>query len=196
MTEDVVQGAPAGSTIAAHRTGWGTRIRGIHWVSALAVATQLLIGFFLLGGAAMMTTPWLAAHLSLGVAILGLTVVRLVCRFMDPAGHRTEPQIFETMAALAHVGLYALLILVPLTGWLGYHPPPFRTPPHLFGALPMPVLAGLSPIAPRTMLKIHGLASWALLILIGLHVAAALIHAFVLKDGILRGMVLGGRTKP
>lgn len=139
----------------------------------------------------MMTTPWLAVHLSLGLTILGLTFARLFCRLRGPAPHRVGPRIVERAAGFGRFSLYALLILVPLTGWLGYRPAPFQTPPHLFGALPMPVVAGLNPIALRTMLTIHSLASWVLLALIGLHLAAALLHAFVLKDGVLRGMIFG-----
>ena len=168
-------------------------MRLIHWSSALAVATQLLIGFFLLGGAAMVTSPWLAVHLSLGLAILALTCVRVGCRLLESAPKLVGPRAFVIMASLGHIGLYALLILAPLTGWLGHRPAPFQTPPRLLGVFPMPVIAGLSPIAPRTMLTIHSLASWALMALFGVHVAAALVHAIVLKDGVLRGMLSGER---
>ena len=186
----VLQGTSPDAAAVERATGWSERIRLIHWFTALAVATQLLIGFFLLGGAAMVTSPWLAVHLSLGLAILALTCVRLGCRLLESAPKHAGPRAFEIMASLGHIGLYALLILAPLTGWLGHRPAPFQTPPQLLGVFPMPVIAGLSPIAPRTMLAIHSFASWALMALIGLHVAAALVHSTVLKDGVLQGMLL------
>jgi cytochrome b561 len=87
-------------------------------------------------------------------------------------------------------------LLVPVAGWLGYRPAPFQAPARLFGALPMPVVSGLSPVSPNAMLVFHSLASWALLGLICLHVAAALFHGLVLKDGVLGGMISGRRSKP
>ena len=163
-------------------------MRLVHSISVLAVVTQLLIGFLLLGGGAMISSPWLAVHLSLGSVILVLTFVRLVYRHLDSVPHRVESRARAVLARLGHVGLYALLILVPLTGWLGFRPAPFQASPHLFGVLPMPVIAGLNPISPRGMLTIHSVGSWSLLALIGVHIAAALHHAIVLKDGVLQGM--------
>jgi cytochrome b561 len=178
----VLQGTSPDVAAVERDAGWSVRIRLIHWSTALAVATQLLIGFFLLGGAAMVTSPWLAVHLSLGLATLG-------CRLLDSAPKHVGPRALEIVAALGHFSLYALLILVPITGWLGYRPGPFQTPPHFFGVFQMPVISGLSPIAPRTMLAIHSLASWTLLALIGVHVAAAMFHAIVLKDGVPQSML-------
>jgi cytochrome b561 len=163
-------------------------MRLLHWASALAIAAQLSIGFLLLGGAAMVTSPWLAVHLSLGLAVLALTLVRFGCRLFEAVPASSGPRALQKIAVLGHFGLYALLVLVPITGWLGYRLAPFQTRPRFLGVFPMPVIAGLSPIAPRTMLTIHSLASWVLLALIGVHVAAALFHAIVLKDGVLQSM--------
>ena len=193
LTEGASQGSSSGAVVIEQVTGWSQRARLLHWFSALAVAAQLLIGFFLLGGAAMLTSPWLAVHLSLGLAILSLTFVRLGGRLLESAPKHVGPRAFEILAALGHFGLYALLILAPLTGWLAHRPAPFQTPPRLLGVFPMPVIAGLSPIAPRTMLTIHSLGSWALLALIGLHVAAALVHSMVLKDGVLQSMFFSAK---
>jgi cytochrome b561 len=177
-------------------TGWSLRARLFHWLSALAVAVQLVIGFILLGGMAMAGSLWLVVHLSLGLTVLGLTVVRLGSRFFDTAPNRLGPRPLAAMAFLGHAGLYILLLLVPLSGWLGYRPAPFMPPPLLFGYLPMPVLSNLVSVSPRTMLQIHSLSSWALLILVGLHILAAFIHYCILGDGDFKGMVSGRRKAP
>ena len=165
-------------------------MRLLHWSSALAIAAQLSIGFFLLGGTAMVTSPRLTVHLSLGLAVLALTLARFGCRLFEGAPTSIGPRALLIVAALGHLGLYVLLVIVPITGWLGYRPAPFQTPQHFLGVFPLPVIAGLSPIAPRAMLTIHSLASWVLLALIGAHVTAALFHAIVLKDGVLQSMVI------
>lgn len=171
--------------------GWSLRARLFHWVTAIVVAVQWGIGFFLLGGMAMAGNFWLAAHLSLGLPILVLTLLRLGSRAVDRAPRRARSRPAAILATLGHASLYALLILVPLTGWLGYRPAPFMPPPLAFGLVPMPGLAGLEGVSSRVMLSIHGLLTWALVALVGLHGLAALCHALVLRDGVLGGMVNG-----
>lgn len=176
--------------------GWSLRARLFHWLSALGVAAQWVIGFFLLGGMAMAGSLWLIVHISLGLAVLGLTLARFGSRLFDTAPNWPGPRLLAAAAFLGHAGLCVLLLIVPLSGWLGYRPAPFMPPPLLFGFLPMPVLNNLVPVSPRAMLQIHSVSSWALLILVGLHILAAFVHYFILGDGVLQGMVSGRRKAP
>lgn len=171
--------------------GWSLRARLFHWITAIAITAQWIIGLFLLGGMAMAGNVWLTTHLSLGLAILALTSLRLGSRILDRAPRRVRSPFAAIVAALAHSALYALLLLVPLTGWLGYRPAPFMPPPLAFGLLPMPVLTRLEGLSPRTMLSLHAMLTWALVALVVVHVLAALFHAVVLRDGVLGGMLHG-----
>lgn len=171
--------------------GWSLRARLFHWLTAIAVTAQWIIGLFLLGGMAMAGNVWLTTHLSLGLVILALTLLRLGSRIVDRAPRRARSPLAAIVAALAHAALYALLLLVPLTGWLGYRPAPFMPPPLAFGLLPMPVLAGVEGVSSRTMLSLHALLTWALVAFVTLHGLAAFFHGVVLRDGVLGGMLYG-----
>ncbi|PRH88508.1 cytochrome B [Labrys okinawensis] len=171
--------------------GWSLRARLFHWLTAIAITAQWAIGLFLLDGMAMAGNVWLTIHLSLGLVILALTLLRFGSRIFDRAPRRLRLPLVAIVTSLGHAGLYALLLLVPLTGWLGYRPAPFMPPPLAFGLLPMPVLTGLEGISPRTMLSLHALLTWALVALVALHALAALFHAIVLRDGVLGGMLRG-----
>jgi cytochrome b561 len=171
--------------------GWSLRARLFHWITAIAITVQWIIGLFLLGGMAMAGNLWLTTHLSLGLVLLALALLRLTSRLFDHAPRRARSPLVAIVAALGHAGLYALLLLVPLTGWLGYRPAPFMPPPLAFGLLPMPVLAGVEGVPPRAMLSLHALLTWVLVALVALHGLVALFHAVVLRDGVLGGMLRG-----
>ena len=171
--------------------GWSPRARRFHWITAIAITAQWIIGLFLLCGMAMAGNAWLTIHLSLGLVLLALTPLRLVSRLFDHAPRHVRSPLAAIVAGLAHAGLYALLLLVPLTGWLGYRPAPFMPPPLAFDLLPMPVLTGLEGVSPRTMLSLHAQLTWALVALVVVHVLAVLFHAVVLRDGTLGGMLHG-----
>lgn len=159
-----------------------------HWGIALLVLINLFIGF----GHELLPAlrAWMPAHKSIGISVLVLTVARLAWRI----GHRPPPlpaarPAWEKGAAHAtHWALYALLLLIPLSGWMMVSGPGGRRPLDWFGAFPIPYLpvskagAGLGGSA-------HGLLGWAMLALVAIHVAAALRHHFLLRDGLLARML-------
>jgi cytochrome b561 len=63
----------------------------------------------------------------------------------------------------------------------------------IFGGVALPLLLPVKRPLGRQVFQVHGLISLLLLALIGLHVAAALYHHFVRRDGVLVGMLPGAR---
>jgi cytochrome b561 len=106
-------------------------------------------------------------HVYVGLTVLALVLIRLVVRFMHgaPAAPKGTSKLMDMAGHLSHLALYGLLVLVPALGavawYLGYDP------------------AG----------GLHVLAMNIMLILIGLHAAAALFHQYVLKDGLIGRMM-------
>jgi cytochrome b561 len=98
-------------------SGRSLRARLFHWLSTLAVTGQWVIGYFLLGGMAMAGSLWLVVHLSLGLTILGLTISRLASRLLDIVPSLPTSRLLAGARSVGHIGLYVLLLLVPLTGW-------------------------------------------------------------------------------
>ena len=157
--------------------------RALHWLTVALILFNLLLPgqnervTDLLGGGKTPTpSEWTSANLHIysGFAVLGLTLLRLILRFVQgaPAAPASEPAALRLVAAATHGALYLLLLAMPVAGiakfYLGV------------GA------AGF----------IHGgpmkLALWILLIL---HVAGALVHKFVWKTDVMERMT-SGRVKP
>ena len=170
---------------AASTTAWPLSLRLAHWLSAVLVLVALGLGTamvqFVHEPAARFELT--QTHKSIGVVILALTVARL-CRRSFSRAPKPEPAAcsLRLAAGAAHVALYALLLLMPLSGWLMATTTPVRVPTIVFGLFALPY-----PLAPD--LAIYGLARGAhvalailLAALIAVHVAAAMIHAFIWRD--------------
>lgn len=159
-----------------------------HWAIALLVIVNLVIG---LGHDALPALrAWMPAHKSIGITVLALTLARLAWRI----GHRAPPLPshiagWEKAAThAAHWLFYALLILLPLSGWMMVSSPDRKRPLDWFGVFDIPFL----PVSRATAHfggDAHGLLGWSMLALVALHFAAALRHQFVLRDNLVARML-------
>jgi cytochrome b561 len=162
--------------------------RLLHWVIVVLLIAQYAVAWTMpdihRGTQPVGLISW---HLDLGTAIIAVMIVRIVWRFV-----RREPRVAEgsllmrQVAWLTHGLLYLLLIVEPLLGWINASSRGW--PVTLFGLIPLPSLAAEGSSLGHTMGDIHQLIAWGLLGLVGLHVAAALYHHFLLRDGVLRRM--------
>jgi cytochrome b561 len=170
-----------------------------HWLIAACIVIQIALGWRMGDVEGIGHSTLLQVHKSVGISILVLTVARLAWRMVNPPPpHGTNLHKLEKMAAhYVHVGFYAMLFLLPLTGWAMVslqRPGSFK----IFGGLPWPSLpgAGLVPSAVAdnaadTMDTVHGLLVWVMLALLALHVAGALKHQFISKDRTIARMAPG-----
>jgi cytochrome b561 len=130
-------------------------------------------------------------HKSIGVSVLVLTVLRLYLRSVMRAPKPELASRSVTIVAKAvHVGLYTLLLLLPLSGWLMVTSTPVRIPTVVFGRFDLPY-----PLAPdiarfRLAHAAHIVLAIALAVLVVLHLAAALVHVWVWRDRTLARMWL------
>jgi cytochrome b561 len=132
-------------------------------------------------------------HFSIGVTILALAILRLLWRFAHPVPLLRDnvPAWQDWTARATHVLLYLLLFLLPILGWAdacfrGY-------PIDYFGLVAIPQILPASRALAGETGDIHTLASYVLLGVVGLHVAAALYHHFWLRDRVLMRMLPGTR---
>ncbi len=133
------------------------------------------------------TTNFLySSHKALGMALLILVVARLGYRLVH--GAPGDPPSFTRLQRLAahtvHWLLYGLLLVVPVLGWVGVSMFPAL---DVFG-FKLPALSGPDREMSKQIFELHELLGDVLLALIGLHLAAALFHHFILRDGVLRRM--------
>ena len=154
-----------------------------HWTIAALVIVNLVIGVFhdAIGG--------LDIHKAIGITVLVLTAGRVAWRL----GHRPPPlpahtPAWEKGAAHAtHWTLYLLMIAMPVTGWLMVSGSASRRPLTWFGLFDIPYLP-VGEAAGGVGHEAHELLGWLMLALVVLHVAAALRHRLILRDGILARM--------
>ncbi|MFL9963794.1 cytochrome b [Paraburkholderia sediminicola] len=175
------------------RTHFGPLARLLHWTMAPLIVAMLFIGVGMVASVARAHNTLVAIHKPLGIALLLLVVLRAAVRIT-----RGAPPLPADMAApqriaakASHLVLYALMVAMPLIGWAmlsaaGY-------PVTLYGPLHLP------PIAPHDvelfalLRALHTWLAFALFATVLLHLAAALFHGLIRRDGVFSSMARGGR---
>ncbi len=130
-------------------------------------------------------------HFSFGVLVLAVAVVRLAWRAThgEPAPENGLPPLQLRSARVLHWLLYGLLFVVPILGWINAS---WRGFPVIMFGLELPKLVATRAPGWRWTGDVHNLlANYLLLVLVGLHVAAALYHYFIRRDRVLQRMLPG-----
>ena len=170
-------------------TRYTTTAIGFHWLLALALLTSFSVGLYMAG---LPVSPqrlklynW---HKWAGVTILALSALRLLWRLTHrPPAELPAPAWQQRAAHLTHGALYVLFFAVPLVGWAYSSAAGF--PVVWFGVLPLPDFVSPDKAVAAFIKPWHGALAWALAGLAVLHVAAALKHHFIDRDGLLRRMM-------
>ena len=160
----------------------------LHWLLAL-----LLIGSFSFG-TYMVDLPLSPSRLKLynyhkwaGVTILTLSMLRLLWRLTHkPPPDVPMPAWQQRLAHLTHGLMYVLFFAIPLVGWAYSSAAGF--PIVAFGVLPLPDFVPVNRELAASIKPFHGWLAWTLATIVLAHVAAALKHQFVDRDGLLQRM--------
>lgn len=180
--------ASTSASAFATRTRYDALTQFLHWFIAALVIGTYAIG---LGREAIpkgdFRTFLLGLHMSLGLALIALMVVRIAWRISAPAVPPVAmPARMQLAAKLGHIGLYALLLAVPLVGlaaaWIKGRNVGF------FG-LPLPSPFAVNVPTGKMLEGAHEVVANGLMALAGLHAAAAILHHHLLKDDTLRRML-------
>lgn len=157
---------------------------------ALIVMGMVLLGFYMHG---LEFSPFKLSlydwHKSFGTLVLFLVAARLIWRFSGkvPQGLKTHKAWEKALAHLAHYGLYILMLLLPLSGWLMSSSGDFSH--SFFGLFEMPDLTGKDRETFRFMRQSHEILVYTLLAVLGLHIAGAAKHHVIDKDITLKRML-------
>jgi cytochrome b561 len=183
--------------MSSGRPAYSFTAKALHWLAALLVLSQLVTAALMpyIGPKTQAGTV-INLHLSLGVVILVLTVLRVVNRLLDPVPLDTrDARAWELLAAQAtHRTLYFILLFGPFLGWASASA--HRFPVTLFGIVPLPALAAPRAVWALMAGDVHTLMMWILLGLVTLHAAVALYHHFVRHDAVLRRMLPSAPSDP
>ncbi|WP_395685819.1 cytochrome b [Aestuariivirga sp.] len=173
-----------------------------HWVTAALMIFMMIFGEALMGsgseGEGFEEAGELASgvlgpsiHVSLGAAILGLTVFRIAWRLANPAPPYppTLRRYEQMLARVTGAVFYLLLIGIPVTGWFAFSgyvaEEPAMAAVRLFGVMPLPP----APFRVQDAKDIHEIGGNVAILLTVLHVLAALKHQFIDRDGTLGRML-------
>jgi cytochrome b561 len=173
-------------------TRYSTVAIGFHWLLAVAIVGAFSMGVY------MSDLPFSPQRLKYynwhkwaGVTILTLSALRLLWRLTHrPPADLPMPAWQRTVAHATHWGLYALFFAVPLVGWAYSSAAGF--PIVWFGVLPLPDFVSPDKALAEAIKPWHGYLAYALAVLVLMHIAAALKHHVIDRDGLISRMSLRG----
>lgn len=166
--------------------------RLLHWLMAVLLLSMLFIGVGMVSSLAEWQPRLVAVHKPLGLALLCLVVVRSLVRLTHPAPALPGdlPRVQRLAAHLSHLLLYGLMFALPLVGWAmqgaaGY--------PLVLAGHAVPTLVAQDADLYALLRAAHGYLAYLLFATVLLHLAAALYHGLIRRDGVLSSM-LGRRS--
>lgn len=176
--------------LANTRQAYGLVAQLLHWLVVAGISAQFVWAWRIDRAESIRSEFQLVnQHKSIGMALLALVLVRLTWRAINrPPAFPKNMKIWEMRAAAAaHWLLYALILAMPVTGWIYTSAAGFGA--EFFGLLDIPDLVGRSERLEQIFGEIHEWLAFAIAAVVSIHVLAALRHQFVLKDGLLRRML-------
>jgi cytochrome b561 len=182
--------------MAAHEPGvYSPAARRYHWLTAGFVFCLFPVGLIMSDRAARdiwdgTTNALYSGHKLGGFLLLLIVLLRLGYRLVKgaPASDPTIPPLLKLAGHLTHWSVYALLLMVPMLGWIGISLFPAL---GIFGLFSLPSITPVDAALSKRVLALHGLSAKLLMGLVALHIAAALWHHFIRKDATLRRMMPG-----
>jgi len=169
--------------------------QGLHWAIAILLFGLVALGFYMhdlpLSPRKLQLYSW---HKWAGVTVFLLAIVRLAWRatHTPPPLPASTPRVVGLAAHAAHMLLYVLMFAMPLSGWLMSSAKGFQT--VWFGVLPIPDLLSKDLALGEQLAEVHEALAITLLAVVALHVAGALKHHFIDRDGLL-GRMWPARTQ-
>lgn len=162
----------------------------LHWGMAVFLIAMLIFGTVLADMKPSLANLYLfGLHKSLGITVLALVMLRIGWTLFSRPPPPLGAEQSKTQARLAratHLGLYAVMIAMPLTGWIASSAAIFEI--RFFDLFAIPSIAPTDAELEKRIFALHGILGTFFVALIGLHVAGALVRQFVKKDRTLARM--------
>jgi cytochrome b561 len=186
---------------------YGNVAMSFHWIIALLVIANICAGLYM--GELPRSDPnkfiIFQTHKSIGLTVLVLSVLRLLWRLVNPvpplpAGMNT---VLRFGAHASHFALYFLIVFIPLTGYLLVSASPLGNGTLYFGLFDWPNLPFFTGMTREQLHPIHEnfetahvILAWSAIVLVPIHICAALYHYFFRHDGVLQRMWFGTTVEP
>lgn len=164
--------------------------KAIHWIMAGLILTTVPIGLTMTRlPAGNLQNRLFDLHESIGSTIFALVCIRLAVRLVRgvPEAHPALPRWQRIAAETTHRALYGLVFLLPILGWLGSSA--FGATVSVYGLFDLPRLIPENKPLSDVLFLLHLSGAYLLTGLVALHIGAAILHAFVAHDGVVRRML-------
>jgi cytochrome b561 len=167
--------------------------RRFHWWTVALVLIQVPLGLYMayrgniLGIFDDLTNNLYSSHKLIGIIIFVVVAARLAYRLMHgaPADEPTLELWHKAASHFNHWGLYLLLLVTPIAGYIGISQYPAL---NIFG-IPLPGIAAVDQDAASRTFLIHFGLALVLVAFVAIHVAAALYHYLIRRDNVLTRML-------
>lgn len=178
--------------LANTRERYGSIAVAFHWLVALLVVGLVALGLYMVRlpdvGFDKKKITLILWHKEYGVLVLMLVAARVAWRWMNALPHLEPAADWQKLAArFVHLWLYALLVALPITGWLMSSAS--ALPVSFFGVGYLPDLVARDDMLFRVFIAMHKWLAYALIALLAVHAGAALWHHFVERDATLKKML-------
>jgi len=172
--------------------GYTATARILHWITAVLVLGQIVLGV-------VIANEWGGAwqdrlydlHKSTGAVLIPIILGRIFYRWKHPPPPLPAdiPAIQQFAAHTTHYLLYGLLVVQMFIGWIGTAAYPAPVP--IYGLFNLPSIWPVNRVLSEQLLLVHKVIGITLVVLLAMHVGAALYHHFVRKDRVLMRMISG-----
>ena len=168
----------------------------LHWLIALGVLAQIALGWWMIDIPKQpvgVRVYWFNLHKSIGITLGALIIARIAWRLKHrpPPLPSSMPRWQVRAAGASHVLLYACMITMPLAGYLGSI---FSGYPIKYFGMTLPGWGWKDDVLKDIFSSVHFVAALVFILLITLHVLAAMKHLWIDRDGVFHRMLPRGRA--
>lgn len=171
------------------RLQYGTTAKVFHWTIVALLAVQYPVGWLMPDiHRGMQPGVGMTFHVSMGLIILVATALRLPWRLSHPVAPESSLPTWQRLTSeVVHWMQYVMVLFTTVTGWLFASYRGWSL--SFLNLFPFPMLSAENPGALKSIDGLHQAAEWSLLAVVAVHVAAAFVHLFYYRDGVMRRLL-------
>ncbi len=162
----------------------------LHWLIFALIAAGFALGIYMVDlPFSPLKLKYFAWHKWLGITVFALVLARIGWRLMHrpPPDDAIIPPWQRSVARAMHVVLYALIVVIPLTGWL--YSSAAGVPTVYLSVMRLPALLVKDFALAELLKSVHVILNYTLLVLVAFHSVAAWQHHFIARNNVLRRML-------
>jgi cytochrome b561 len=174
------------------KDSYGVIAVALHWLMAVLLVVLLAMGLYMVRlpdiGFDKLKINLIVYHKELGILALLLMLFRWMWRLVNHLPRLVDGPVWQMIAArFVHLCFYALMVALPVTGWLMSSAAGFPVP--FFGLFYLPDFIRENDALFQFFIAVHKWLAYALIAYIAVHMGAALWHHFVRRDATLKKMM-------